>query len=101
VSAFCRDVLQDVYQRVGELDAQGTAYNARIVRLCYQNEQCHRFSQVAGVGPLTATAFYATVGNAQTFNGHHVSAWRGLMPKPQASGDRTVLLGIHKRGDRY
>jgi transposase len=102
LSELCRDVLQDVYQRVGELDAKVTAYNARIVRLCQQIEPCQRLSQVPGVGPLTATAFYATVGNAQAFdNGRHVSAWLGLVPKQHASGDRTVLLGIHKRGDRY
>jgi transposase len=102
LSEFCRDVLQDVYQRVGELDAKVTAYNARIVRLCQQIEPCQRLSPVAGVGPLTATAFYATVGNAQACdNGRHVAAWLGLVPQQHASGERTVLLGIHKRGDRY
>jgi transposase len=102
LTEFCRDVLQDIYQQVGELDAKVTAYNARIVRLCQQIEPCQRLSQVPGVGPLTATAFYATVGNAQAFdNGRHVSAWLGLVPKQHASGGRAVLLGIHKRGDRY
>jgi hypothetical protein len=66
-----------------------TAYNARIVRLCQQIKPCQRLSQGAGVGPLTATAFYATVGNAQAFdNGRHVSAWLGLVPKQHASGER-------------
>jgi transposase len=102
LTELCREVLQDVYHRVCELDAKMTAYNARLVRLCQQLEPCQRLSQVEGVGPLTATAFYASVGNAQAFdNGRHVSAWLGLVPKQQSSGDRIVLLGIHKRGDRY
>ncbi len=102
LSELCRDVLQDVYQRVGELDAKMTDYNARLVRVCQQIEPCQRLSQVAGVGPLTATAFYAAVGNGHTFdNGRHVSAWLGLVPNQRSSGERTVLLGIHKRGDRY
>ena len=102
LSELCRDVLQDVYQRVIELDTKMTAYNARLVHLCQQIEPCQRLSQVAGVGPLTATAFYAAVGNGQTFhNGRHVSAWLGLVPNQHSSGERTVLSGIHKRGDRY
>ena len=69
-----------------------TAYTARLVRLCPQIEPCQRLSQVEGVGPLTATAFYASVGNAQAFdNGRHVSAWLGLVPKQQSSGERIVL----------
>ena len=52
-----------------------TAYNAQGVRVCQQIELCQRLSQVVGVGPLTATAFYAAVGNGQTFdNGRHVTA---------------------------
>ena len=102
LSELCRDVLQDVYQHVIELDTKMTTYNARLDRLCQQIEPCQRLSQVAGVGPLTATAFYAAVGNGQTFNnGRHVSAWLGLVPNQHSSGERTVLLGIHKRGDRY
>jgi transposase len=102
LSELCREVLQEVYQRVIELDTKRTAYNARVVRLCQPIEPCQRLSQVAGVGPLTATAFYAAVGNGQSFdNGRHVSAWLGLVPKPHSRGERTVLQGIHKRGDQY
>ena len=102
LSKLCRDILQDVAQRMSDLDARMTAYNAWMVRVCQQSEPCQRLSQVDGVGPLTATAFYAAVGNGQAFdNGRHVSAWLGLVPKQHSRGERTVLLGIHKRGDRY
>jgi transposase len=102
LSALCREILRDVAQRIGDLDARMTAYNAWIGRVCQQIEPCQRLNQGNGVGPLTATAFYAAVGNAQAFDhGRHVSAWLGLGPKQHFSGERTVLLGIHKRGDRY
>jgi transposase len=102
LSELCREILRDVLQRIGDLDARMTAYNARIVHLCQQIEPCQRLSEVEGVGPLTATAFYAAVGNAQAFdNGRHVAAWLGLVPQQHSSGARTVLSGIHKRGDRY
>jgi transposase len=54
------------------------------------------------VGPLTATALVAAVGNAQRFkNGRELSAYLGLVPRQHSSGGKTVLLGITKRGDRY
>ena len=57
---------------------------------------------VAGVGPLTATALIAAVGDARQFHsGRELSAWLGLVPRQHSSGGRSVLLGISKRGDRY
>ena len=54
------------------------------------------------MGPLTATALVAAVGNAQRFkNGRELSAYLGLVPRQHSSGGKTVLLGITKRGDRY
>lgn len=56
----------------------------------------------AGVGPLVATAMVAAVGNAREFkSGRELSAWLGLVPRQHSSGNRNVLLGISKRGDRY
>jgi transposase len=98
----CRELLQDVAQRIGDLAARMTTDTAWIGRVCQQIEPCQRLSQVEGVGPLTATAFYAAVGNAQAVDhGRHVAAGLGLVPNHHSSGERPVLLGIHKRGDRY
>jgi transposase len=42
------------------------------------------------------------VGNANVFkNGREMAAWLGLVPRQKSSGNKTVLLGISKRGDRY
>ncbi len=77
-------------------------YGQRIERLCQQDERCRRLVKVEGVGPLVATALVAAIGNAQQFkNGRELSAWLGLVPRQHSSGQRTVLLGISKRGDRY
>jgi len=54
------------------------------------------------VGPITATALVATVGNARQFrNGRQMSAALGLTPRQHSSGGRERLLGISKRGDAY
>jgi transposase len=44
----------------------------------------------------------AAVGNAAEFkSGRELAAYLGLVPRHRASGGRTTLLGISKRGDRY
>jgi len=54
------------------------------------------------VGPLIATALVAAVGNAAEFkNGRELAAYLGLVPRHRATGGRTIMLGISKRGDRY
>jgi transposase len=66
------------------------------------DERCQRLTKVEGVGPLVATALVAAVGNANEFkSGRELSAWLGLVPRQHSSGNRNVLLGISKRGDRY
>ena len=77
-------------------------YDRHIERPCQQDEQCRRLVKVEGVGPLVATAVAAAVGNARQFtNGRELSAWLGLVPREYSSGNRTVMLGISKRGNRY
>lgn len=58
--------------------------------------------KIEGIGPLTASATVATIGDAKAFkNGREVSAWLGLVPKQHSSGNSIRLSGISKRGDRY
>jgi hypothetical protein len=64
-------------------------------RVFGQDERCWRLAKVEGVGPLTATALVAAVGNAHEFkSGRELSAWLGLVPRQSSSGGRNVLLGI-------
>jgi len=70
--------------------------------ICKENDQCRRILSIPGVSELTATAIVAAVPNANEFkNGRHMSAWVGLVPQQASSGNKQVLLGISKRGDRY
>jgi transposase len=54
------------------------------------------------VGPKTATAIVAAIGDGRDFaNGRHLAAWLGLVPRHRASGDRVTLGHISKRGDQH
>ena len=55
-----------------------------------------------GVGPITASAIVATVGNGHDFkNGRQFAAWLGLVPRQYSTGGKTRLGHITKRGDPY
>jgi len=61
-----------------------------------------RLQAIPGIGPLTASALVATVGDAKAFhNGRQLAAWLGLVPGQCSTGGKTTLLGISKRGDTY
>ena len=61
-----------------------------------------RLQGIPGIGPLTASALVASVGDAKVFhNGRQFAAWLGLVPRQNSSGGKTNLLSISKRGDTY
>jgi len=57
---------------------------------------------VPGIGPLTASALVASIGDAKNFdNGRQFAAWLGVVPRQHSSGGKPTLLGMSKRGDAY
>ena len=102
LTPLSRESMQDLYDELLHIEDRLRRLNATIRQLCRDNEHCRRLLDVPGVGELTATAMVAAVPNPKEFkNGRHLSAWLGLVPRQSSSGDKRVLLGISKRGDRY
>jgi len=82
-------------QRLKELDRE-------IAEIAAADPVAQRLQQLCGVGPLTATALLATVGDASQFaNGRQMAVSLGLTPRQNSSGGKEKLLGISKRGDPY
>ncbi len=78
------------------------SYDQEIGREHAVNEVCQRLSAIAGVGPQSATAVVATYGDGKQFSdGRQFSASIGLVPRQHTTGDKPILLGISKRGDKY
>lgn len=87
--------LKELDRQVGELEAQIKLWHKESDLSC-------RLERVPGIGPITASALVATIGNAKSFgNARQLAAWIGLVPKQNSSGGKNVLLGISKRGDSY
>ena len=76
--------------------------DARIETLAATDPRCWRLCTIPGMGPITATALVAAVGNAAQFKrSRDMAAWIGLVPRQYSTGGRARLLGISKRGNRY
>ena len=102
LTASSRESMQDLYDELVEVECRLKKLNTKVQQLCRQDERCTRILKVPGIGELTATAIVAAVPDPKEFrNGRHMSAWLGLVPRQSSSGDKQVLLGISKRGDRY
>ncbi|MBP4052424.1 IS110 family transposase, partial [Chromobacterium violaceum] len=87
--------LQALDQQVAELEKQIQLWHR-------QSEPSQRLAAIPGIGPITATALVASIGDARAFsNGRQLAAWLGLVPRQHSSGGKPVLLGISKRGDVY
>ena len=100
--ALAREIFTDLADRLRVLDERITVYDRRVTQLARQMEPAQRLMQVPGVGPVTATALVATVGDARAFkNGRQFAAWLGMVPRQHSSGGTRRLGRITKRGDVY
>lgn len=97
-----KHLFQDLYNDLKRVEEAIERATASLEKLAAQDECCQRISTIPGIGPITATAMVAKIGNGSEFQkGRELSAYLGLVPKQHASGEKQRLLGISKHGDRY
>lgn len=102
ISELFRSMLAQLYAIFRTLDEQIAWFDREIEKVFRSSETCRRLAKIRGVGPKTATAIVAAVGDGAEFaNGRHLAAWMGLVPRQHSSGNRQRLFGISKRGDRH
>ena len=97
-----RQLVQRLLDHLKELDRQVNEIEAQIQAWHRNSELSTRLAQVPGIGPITASALVASVGDAKNFDdGRQLAAWLGLVPRQHSSGGKSNLLGMSKRGDSY
>ena len=97
---MCRITVVDLLAEHLELSDRIDVNERRIHDHAKKSDVCQRLQSVPGVGPITATAIEAAVVDPSEFrNGRNFAAWIGLVPRHVATGGKTRLLGISKRGD--
>jgi transposase len=99
---LARGAIGDLLEQLRVLDERIAKYDKQIEAQARLSEPARRLMQIRGIGPTTALAIVATVGDAREFkNGRQFAAWIGLVPAQHSSGGKSRLGHISKRGDAY
>ena len=102
LTADFRTLLKGLQEDLTHLDARIGTLDQAIKKLAQEHEGAKRLQQLRGIGPITATALIAAIGDGHQFaRGRDAAAWCGLVPGQHSSGGKSKLLGISNRGDTY
>ncbi len=94
--------LGDLREHLRILDARVRDYEHSIEAHARESREAQLALARQGVGPITASAIVASVGDAREFkNGRQFSAWLGLVPRQHSTGGKQRLGHITARGDPY
>jgi transposase len=87
--------VRDIESRIEVVEHELEAYAA-------EEPVVQALIRIPGIGVLTATALFATIGSIHTFkSGRQLACWLGLTPRESSSGGRRRLGTISKQGDPY
>ena len=99
---LAREAIAELHDLLVDLDRLLVSIDKKLDRIFRFSEVRQRIARIKGVGPKTATAVVAAIGDGSEFkNGRHLAAWIGLVPRQPSSGRRTVLLCISKRRNQH
>ena len=99
---WANTVVGDLLSELHHLDERIAQYDKHIVAIAREDDRAKALMRLSGVGPTTATAILAMIGNGHEFRcGRQFAAWLGLTPGQYSSGGKTRLGRITKAGDAY
>jgi transposase len=102
LSPRMRALLVELRDEWEKLETQIEEIDREFSQAVKKEENCRRLLTIPGIGPLTATALTAAIGNATAFHkSRDLAAWLGLVPRQHSTGGKSRLLGISKRGNPY
>src|SRR5215210_6949294 len=102
IPPLARASLRCLAAQIEAVETQIDKLEALILEWHKGNEASQRLARIPGVGPITASAVVATIGDASSFtSARHLSAAWGLTPKQNSSGGKSRQGGISKAGNTY
>ena len=97
-----RQALAPLVETLGSVSGEVAACERTINRTLKNDDTSQRLTTIPGIGPITATALAASVGDAKVFKSARAfAAWLGLTPRLDGTGGKVMLGPITKKGDRY
>ena len=74
-----RQLIERLGEHLKELDRQVQELEVQIQAWHRENAASRKLAQIPGIGPITASALVASIGDAKNFkNGRQLAAWLGL-----------------------
>lgn len=102
LSVTIKWVVKDVYSEYSLLNARLKEIENQLKTAIEANPLGKILLSIPGIGYINASAFVASIGSGQAFSSaRDFAVWLGITPKQFASGNKSVMTGISKRGDRY
>ena len=102
LTVLFRQLLHRAYTQLQELDEHIQHYDKAIQAVTREDKAAQQLQSIPGFGPVISSVFASVIGDGKAFKrGRDASAFIGLVPRQHSSGDKPVLLGISKRGNRY
>jgi transposase len=99
---MARLFLQRAHMHWIEIELQIAGCDERISIHVPSDQRAAKTSTLLGLGPATASALVASVGDfAEFVNTRQFAAWLGLVPSQNSTGGNAGLGRITKRGDDY
>ncbi len=97
-AALCAEVAP-LLAVLAPLNTEIAAADQRLTALAATDATVQRLTTAPGIGPVTATAFVATLDDVARFrDAHQVMAYLGLVPSERSSGERQQRGRITKAG---
>ena len=95
-------MLEEIAEEVEGLNARIRAVDKHLAALAREIPVVSRLQTIPGIGPLTATALVAFVGDVHRFpSGRHLASYLGLTPRERSSAGVRRLGKMSKRGNVY
>lgn len=102
LSPAMRRLLSELFADLLLAEKRIAAVTAEIEALVARDDVARRLTTIPGIGPLSASALLAAVGDGRQFRrARDLAAWLGLTPREYSTGGKQRLFGISKRGNGY
>ncbi|MBX2849906.1 MAG: IS110 family transposase [Acidiferrobacterales bacterium] len=100
LTAIARQAINKLLTEHMRLSDEIQTLENQLKTMAHQHETAVALMHLRGIGPISALALYASIGNGSQFkNARQLSAWLGLVPQHHGTGGKVQLSSISKRGN--
>jgi transposase len=102
LTTLSAELFWQLYDEFRAVEKRLVYYDEKLAAMGQAHPECQRLQTIPGIGPVSATALLAAIGEATQFKtGCQLAAWLGLVPREHSTGGKPRLLGVSKRGHIY